>query len=124
MNKYLGTDILITEATRRELDGEFVVRALGRFIVAGTTRPVGVFEVVGVSAEFNPSLSWLQQFAAGLEHFKRGEFDAAEASFQRVSELRGAPDGPSAFYLKQIAHQRAKPVADSPWDGVIRFESK
>ena len=124
MNKHLGTDILITEATRRELDSDVVVRALGQFIVAGTTRPLGIYEVVGKGDEFNPGPSWLAQFAKALEHFKLRELDAAEVAFQKVSELRGVPDGPSGFYLREIARHRAKPSSNSPWDGVIRFESK
>jgi adenylate cyclase len=123
MNKYLGTDILITEATRRELDGDIVVRALGQFIVAGTTRPIGVYEVVGLSSEFSPPPPWLDQFATALEHFRRRELDAAEALFSKVSELRGSSDGPSHFYLDQIARQRTR-AEESAWDGVIRFESK
>ena len=70
MNKYLGTDILVTDATRRELDGDIAVRALGRFIVAGTTRPLGIYEVVGQSSEFSPLPSWLEQFAIALAHFQ------------------------------------------------------
>lgn len=124
MNKYLGTDILITEATRRELDGQFAVRLLGEFILAGTTRPIHAYEVVGATFELNPPPPWMEQFAQGLNYFKQREFDAAEVSFQKVSELRGIPDGPSEFYLKEMARQRIKPTADTPWDGVIRFESK
>ena len=124
MNKYLGTDILITEATWRELDGDVVVRPLGGFVVAGTTRSIGIYEVIGASSEFSPAPLWLEQFANALEHFKRRELDLAEAAFQKVSESRGVPDGPSGFYLKEIARHRAQPISDAPWDGVIRFESK
>jgi adenylate cyclase len=124
MNKQLGTDILISETTRRELDGEIVVRSLGQFIVAGTTRPLGIYEVVGASSELSSASPWLETFDAGLERFKKRELDAAEVLFQKVSELRGAPDGPSVFYLKQIAHSRAHPETEVPWDGVIRFASK
>jgi adenylate cyclase len=124
MNKHLGTDILITEATRRELDRDIVVRALGQFVVAGTTRPLNIYEVVGRKDEFDPPPAWLGLFAQALEHFKRRELDAAEAAFLKVSELRGMPDGPSGFYLKETARQRTKPTDEAVWDGVIRFESK
>jgi len=124
LNKYLGTDILITEATRRELDGGIVLRLLGQFIVAGTTRPLGVYEVVGLSAELRPVPAWVEQFNTALEHFQRRELDAAELGFQSVSRSRGTPDGPSAFYLKQIALSRARLETEATWDGVVRFESK
>jgi len=113
-------DILITEARRRDLDGEIIVRSLGESM-AGTTRPLGIYEVVGVSAENNPPPAWLETFASTLEHFKKRELDPAEALFKRVSEMRGAPDDPSGSYLKENGRQRARPVIDSPWDGVIRL---
>jgi len=124
MNKHLGTDILVTETTRREVDGDIAVRALGRFVVAGTTRPLGIYEVVGQNSDFGPPPPWLEQFAKALAHFQQREFDTAEDLFHQVSELRGVPDGPSAFYLKEIGRQRANPVTDRVWDGIIHFESK
>ncbi len=69
-------------------------------------------------------LFFVSPFAAALEHFKQRELDAAEALFQKVFEQRGAADGPSEFYLKQIARCRAHPESGDSWDGVIRFESK
>jgi adenylate cyclase len=124
LNKYFGTDILITESTRRELDDQIAVRLLGQFIVAGTTRPLGIFEVLGEASEFRPPPAWLEDFAAALEHFNKRELEQAETLFRKVSVQRGAPDGPSGFYLKEIARLRASPESDAPWDGVIRFETK
>src|SRR5207237_5449320 len=47
LNKYLGTDILISDATRQQLDGEARLRLLGKFVVVGTSRAVSVYEVLG-----------------------------------------------------------------------------
>jgi adenylate cyclase len=124
LNKALGTEILTTESTRRELDDQIAVRRLGKFMVAGTTRPLGVYEVLGAASEFQPPPSWAKQFDAALDYFTKHEFEAAEALFRGISELRGVQDGPANFYLKEIA--RARLVTDSgvAWDGVIRLESK
>lgn len=124
MNTYLGTDILISESTRRELDGEIVLRELGQFIVAGTTRPLGVYEVLGLAAEIQPPPPWLPPFATALERFQKGELDAAEIAFRQVITLRAGGDGPSEFYLKQITRRRAAPETATPDDGIIRLESK
>jgi adenylate cyclase len=124
LNKYFGTDILISESTRRELDDEIALRLLGWVVVAGTTRPLALYEVLGLAVEFQPPPTWLGQFIAALDHFTRRELDAAETLFGKVSEQRGLPDGPSNFYLKEIARERAKAPTDATWDGVIRFESK
>jgi adenylate cyclase len=45
LNKEYGTRILISEATRRQLKGQYDLRALGEVLVKGKTRPVAVYEV-------------------------------------------------------------------------------
>lgn len=45
LNKDFGTRILISEATRRQLKGQYDLRPLGDVLVKGKTRPVQVFEV-------------------------------------------------------------------------------
>jgi adenylate cyclase len=45
LNKDYGTRILISEATRQRLKGQYDVRALGEVTVKGKTRPVTIYEV-------------------------------------------------------------------------------
>ncbi len=45
LNKEYGTRILISEATRRQLKGQYDLRPLGEVLVKGKTRPVAVYEV-------------------------------------------------------------------------------
>lgn len=45
LNKDFGTRILISDATRRQLKGQYDLRSLGDVTVKGKTRPVQVFEV-------------------------------------------------------------------------------
>ncbi len=49
LNKEYGSRIIISEATRAQLTGAYVLRPLGDVIVKGKTRPVAIFEVVGRS---------------------------------------------------------------------------
>jgi adenylate cyclase len=123
LNKHLGTDILISEATFRQLKDGIQTRALGRFIVVGTSKPAAVYEVLGRKDAFQPPPSWLESFARGLEHFVKRELDAAEKMFRQTVELRGGKDGPSQFYLQRIERERAKPDT-SVWDGTVRLQEK
>lgn len=123
LNKYLGTDILISEFTRRELDGQILVRSVGRFILSGATRTMEVFEVVGLESEFQPLPPWLKLFAQALEHFTKREFAEAEPLLRTVIEHRGGLDGPSSFYLKEIAKARAAATPES-WDGAVQLDAK
>ena len=42
--------IIISEATREQLTGRYVIRPLGDVVVKGKTKPVAIFEVVGRDA--------------------------------------------------------------------------
>jgi adenylate cyclase len=123
LNKYLGTDILISEETFRQLRDGIQTRPVGRFIVVGKGKPAAVYEVLGRTAEFQPIPPWFETFARGLEHFAKRELDAAEKKFRETIELRHGKDGPSEFYLQRIERERAKPDT-SVWDGTVKLEGK
>jgi adenylate cyclase len=123
LNKYLGTDILISEETFRQLKDGIQTRPVGRFIVVGKGKPAAVYEVLGRTAEFQPAPPWFDTFARGLELFAKRELDAAEKLFRQTIELRQKKDGPSEFYLQRIERERAKPDT-SIWDGTVRLEGK
>jgi adenylate cyclase len=123
LNKYLGTDILISEATFRQLKDGIQTRPVGRFIVVGKGNPAAVYEVLGRTTEFQPTPPWLETFAQGLELFAKRELDTAEKHFRETIELRQGADGPSQFYLQRIERERTKPDT-SVWDGTVRLEAK
>jgi adenylate cyclase len=45
LNKDYKTRIIISDATRSRLTGEYDIRPLGEVVVKGKTRPVAIFEV-------------------------------------------------------------------------------
>jgi adenylate cyclase len=47
LNKHYGTRILISDATRQQLRGEYTVRPLGEVVVKGKSEAVSIFELVG-----------------------------------------------------------------------------
>ena len=50
LNKEYGTRIIISDATRRQLKGQYDLRPLGDVVVKGKSQPVAIFEVVGRAA--------------------------------------------------------------------------
>ena len=57
LNKEYGTRIIISEATRGQLKGQYQFRALGDVVVKGKTQPVAIFEVVGPAAGAAPDMN-------------------------------------------------------------------
>ncbi len=124
LNKYLGTEILISEATRNQLSDRIKVRFLGRFIVVGKKTPVGICEVLGLSSSFPRDPEWLAVYADGLNSFVRRDLNEAARMMHKVKELRGGKDGPAEFYLGEIAKARESVVGEGTWEGTVRVDSK
>lgn len=124
LNKYLGTDILISDSTRAGLSDLIRVRPLGKFLVVGKKMAVGINEVLGLTADLPATLPWLDEFARGLESFTTGNFSAAEQHFQRTIELRGGQDGPARLYLAELKTLAVTPPDPATWNGTVVFHSK
>jgi adenylate cyclase len=122
LNKYLGTRILATGDIIEPVESKFTSRYLGRFQLKGFAKAVEVYELIGGPELAEPNRALIEQFAAGLEAFRRRDFDAAELAFKRV--LQSNPkDGPSKFYLAQVNEFRVEPP-DSNWSGDIELKEK
>jgi adenylate cyclase len=125
MNKHFRTEILISTSTRNLLSRDkFKIRRLGRFQVPGKFEPVEIHEVLGLTAEFVDRSLWTNEFEQAVQLFSQREFDRAEKLFQHVIHLRAGDDGPSEFYLNQIALLRITMKAGEVWDGVVKIASK
>ena len=125
LNKYFGTDLLVGEATREQLNGRFRTRNLGRFLMAGKTQPVSVYEVLGVDSHAIKEPAWVALFDAAVRNYTGHKLDEAEHLFREVIKLRGGQDGPSEFYLDQISALRlSTPSLECRWDGIIVIQTK
>ena len=122
LNKQLGTDVLMTRVAIPEKNGDSVMRDVGRFLFKGFENVTQVNELVVTDVSPEKRRLWLEAFATALAQFQKKDFTNAEAGFKRTIELRGE-DGPSNFYLKQIAELRQRELA-SDWAGDIELREK
>lgn len=76
LNKYLGTQLFITEFTWKLVSGHFAARSLGRFRVIGKREPVVIYEVLGPKVT-GFIQSTMATFDQGLTVFQRGDLTAA-----------------------------------------------
>jgi len=123
LNKYLSTQVLISDSVRQQLGDKFVTRRLGEFRVAGKTRSVKIHELICRRDGQQPDYDWIQIFEQGLDAFRGGDFQRARALVQNTQEMRGCADGPSQFYLRKIDALQAK-VPPTDWAGVVEFTEK
>jgi adenylate cyclase len=122
LNKYLGTQILISEAVREQLENKFITRRLGEFRVAGKVHSVIIHELLGRGEADPGQRGWINAFEAGLDGFKAGKFSNSADLMNRTCQLRGSSDGPAEFYLRKIAVLQGQDLKN--WDGIIELSEK
>lgn len=111
--KTLGTPLLASDEMLQGLSG-IAARPLGRFRLAGKTRPVCVHELL--RPQDAPGAEALAAFARGLEAFRAARWDEAAGAF-RVALAAHGEDGPARFYLALCERYRGRSAAQ--WDGVV-----
>jgi adenylate cyclase len=121
-NKYLGTQIAVTEEAIHELNG-FLTRELGRFRLKGKTKPLGLYELVCRMEDSDENQSRaFAIFAEAMDAFRKQSWNEAMEKFNQCIENR-KEDGPSLFYVKLCEQYRENPPQE-PWDGVVHLEKK
>jgi adenylate cyclase len=124
LNKYLHTQVLISDAVRQQLTpDEFIVRRLGEFRVAGKTNSVVIHELLCRCAAESGEKKWIDVFEQGLDKFRQGEFAAARDDLDRACEIRGGADGPSQFYLGKISALEKNGHRED-WNGIVELTDK
>jgi len=122
LNKQLGTDVLLTRTAIPATKGDWLLRPVGFFQFKGFENFVEVIELVVNAGTAEETKPWREAFASALAEFGKKNFDAAEAGFKRVLELRPV-DGPAKFYLKQVADLRTHELPED-WSGGVSLKEK
>jgi len=124
ITKQYGVQILISEFTYREIEGQFIVRELDDVRVKGKLQPVKIYEVIAAAGESIPTeeLAGLTHFRNGLTCYKKRQWEPASQHFQQALHLIPS-DCPARLYLDRCAAYKKNPPADA-WDGVFEMLTK
>jgi adenylate cyclase len=120
LNKELGTRLLVSDEVLREVSG-FVLRPLGKYLLAGKSEPIGVAEVLGRTGD--PVVAALATgFAMAFESFQSRCWHETVMLLEAV--LRDHPnDGPSCYFRSRALQLRTAPEKVSA-ELVPRVEKK
>ena len=122
-NKYVGTQIAVSEEVIRGLDG-LLTRELGAFRLKGKGKPLGLHELVSHEEPIDQTQrEACAIFAEGLAAFRSRSWEQARATFKQCIDFTGK-DGPSQFYLSLCVQYLKTPPAEEPWDAVVTLEKK
>ncbi|QPJ62986.1 MAG: response regulator [Candidatus Nitronauta litoralis] len=124
LNKYFGTNILISENTFRKLKENYRTRKLDWIKVKGKTKPVIIYEVLGFY-DNNSSLRLDESFGVfqeGLGLYQSRDWQGAIRCFMRASEINPQDRAAIVYRERSEFFQNNPPAFD--WDGAWEMRSK
>ena len=119
INKYLGTTVIITETTKKEMGGEFPTVPMGAIQVVGKSEVVPIFTLFETALSEENSLVWQK----ALLDFRTKKFSDARAAFESVKGLEPRLKKACEVYISEIARHEATPPS-AEWRGEISFDMK
>jgi adenylate cyclase len=122
LNRYYGTNILISQTTAELIGESFILREVDRVRVKGKAQAAGIFEVIG-EGEPAPKLSrFLDAYHQGLALYRercwQESLDAFTAALEVYSE-----DEATLRYLKEIQKHLESPPGPE-WEAVTVMDGK
>jgi adenylate cyclase len=122
LNKYLGTNVLVSDEVIRNLDG-FISREIGTFLMKGKTQPIVAHELICRTTNCTErQKEACAVFTEARQGFAGRNWDEAEEKFARSDQLFNG-DGASRFYLKLCKEYRSNPPPDG-WNTTIIMDEK
>jgi adenylate cyclase len=122
LNKYLGTKVLVSTDVLYRLDG-FLVRNLGKFIFAGKSTPIEVFELISLFEDADIcQLDLCNTFSDAMYAYRNQQWEKAINLFGQSMNFENE-NCPSRFYLELCKNYWKNPP-DSRWDGTVYLAQK
>ncbi|USG62561.1 hypothetical protein NBZ79_06180 [Sneathiella marina] len=111
LNKVFGTEILASSSVQEAAGEEFLWRPVGRVAPKGVSKPVVIFELLGLQDTDNSeSLQIAENWQAPFSSIRKGEWRAAAPLIEEF--LRKWPnDGVAGHYLKRAKFYLENPEA-------------
>ncbi|MEL7833492.1 adenylate/guanylate cyclase domain-containing protein [Fodinibius sp. Rm-B-1B1-1] len=133
--KQFGVYTMVTADTKEEAEkygDRCVFRYLDRIVVKGRTKPIDVYEIMGLRDRITEQeLACKEKFEEGIAAYQKQEWNRAIALFNESSELEYfIPNeesfiytNPSLVYINRCEVMRENPPPED-WNGVYVMESK
>jgi len=122
LNKYYGTNILLSQGTVQSLNGDFVLRSVDLVQVKGKAQPLEVFELLGEGAADPDLAQFLEAYMQGLKLYRQGNWAQSAATLEAALALRPQDVLARRYLLLSKKYQQEPPGAD--WSPVTVMSEK
>jgi len=128
LNKFYGTQILVTDAVRKKATSEFVFRRIDIVEAKGTTIPMVIYELMGERDENSPffvgadTLRRAVKYEQAFDFYLHRDFDDALVVLDELHETY--PEDP---VVVQLAEKCRNFIAEPPpagWNGATALDQK
>jgi adenylate cyclase len=122
LNKYYGTNILISETTAKAVNGSFILRDVDQVRVKGKAHAARIYELLG-EGEPDPELArYLELYHQALGLYREKRFADSLAAFARTLEVRPG-DAACQRYMTLAQKHHETPPSDE-WEAVTVMDGK
>lgn len=121
LNKVFGSQLLVTEVIEETARGHFIFRPFGLVVAAGTSLPIGLFELLGELDDPDAQArrdGWTPAWTA----YEAGRWSVAASAFQAYLDVWPDDIAARMFRDRSLTFQSAPPAPD--WDGSLTISHK
>lgn len=122
LNKFYGTEILVSAATAQHLNNGFYFREVDLVRVKGKKHPIAIYEILGEGTPEEKMARFLELYAEGLAMYRERRFVQAHEALQGALDQR-PHDALCAHYLQWTDKFLEKPPGPE-WDGITTMVEK
>ncbi len=123
-NKYFGTGVLVSQATRDLAADDFLFRPIAFVAVQGKSEAIAVYELAGRKSDppDTATEAFCREFAEGVDAYRRRAWSDALAIFERLRALRPGDAPTQRYFERSAAYATQPPSAD--WSPVEQLVAK
>jgi adenylate cyclase len=122
ITKQYHVQLIISEATYKQVSSQFVCRELDKIRVKGKNLPVNIYELLDVATEKSKYEKLLVEFSGAMQCYRAQNWREASEKFADI--LTTFPDdGPTKVFLER-ALEFSDNAPEAEWDGVYVMKTK
>lgn len=122
LNKYYGTNILISQATVQRLNGDFILRQADLVQVKGKAQPLEVYDLLGLGVPEPDLAQFLEAYHQGLTLYRQGRWAQSAAAQEEALRLR--PQDPLAQRYLRLSQKYENEPPGADWSPVTVMVDK
>ena len=123
LNKYYGTNVLMSERTKEGIGNEFLLRLVDEVQVKGQKKNEKVYELIGLRTEVSELvINSVSLYESAFVMYQQGKFEDAIVEFKKVLGL-SPTDGPSKVMIERCQSYKVGKSLEG-WDGVHVMQDK